>query len=758
MKRLVSIFLCLVLMVGLSAVGFPYIVSVGATSSKLIAFTFDDGPSVYTPSLLDGLAALNAKVTFFCNGENGGYAGAFHRSEDLLRMAQEGHQLANHTYSHRVPFYELTPSEMRSEVERVNALLYKAIGSSCQTLVRTPGGADSAAIRAAVNAPIILWSVDTQDWKLKDEKAVCDHIVNSAQDGGIVLLHDLYPTSIDGALEAMRILQGRGYEFVTVSELFRRRGVTLENGKVYSGVFDSSVDLPAYQAPTVTTGAGQTANSGRVTVTAQDGGLTLYYTLDGTTPTPASARYTGPLDVPYDTTVTVAGFDRFATRTPLAVKVVRRQYEDVFDAAYYAERYPELRLFCKDDATLLTHFLRYGVHEGRQASPVFSVNYYMAHNPQLKAELGDDRMAYLTHFQSIGMTQGLRGSEEFDPVSYRLQYADLRREYGNDWHSYYFHYLKSGRAEGRNGRGCAFMQDAAVVTGGVDYGAVYNYEYYTMKYPDVKEVYGYDDEAVLRHFVRTGMAEGRQANVRFNPSSYYKQYPDLRNRFGADMTKYYRHYVQNGRDEERRGRGCAAFVGSVTCYDGVDYAAVFDFAYYQEHNPDVRAMCNGDDVKALRHFVQNGMREGRCGSESFDVQSYGYQYPDLRRQFGNDLPKYYRHYLGRGQQEGRQGTGCTLMAAYTTVYNGVDYAAVYDYNEYVTRYPDVKKAYGLNDAAVLRHFVTCGMKEGRQASPLFSAQVYRENYGDLEHLFGDDWSKYFRHYLGQGMKEGRRGR
>jgi len=759
MKRITALILSLILTVTSLAVGVTYTsepVVADAAATKLVAFTFDDGPSYLTPQLLDGLASIGAKATFFCNGENGPYSGAANRPSDVERMVREGHQVANHTYAHRVPFDELSSATIRSEVAGVNSLLYNAAGGSYQTLVRTPGGALSSSIRSNVGAPIILWSVDTMDWKLQDATAVCNNIINNVQDGSVILVHDLYAPSITGALRAMNILKTRGYQFVTVSELFRRRGVTLENGKVYTGVFDDSVDLPAYKAPTISVSGGSSGGA-RVTLTAKDSGLTLYYTLDGSTPTLGDARYSGPVEVPYDKVLTVAGFDRFGTRTPLAKETIKPQYEAVFNASYYLSRYPELRESCPSDAALLTHFLRYGLHEGRQASPIFSVNYYMTHNPQLKSSLGTDRVAYMNHFQSKGMAAGLRGSEEFDPVSYRLQYYDLRRAYGNNWSSYYYHYLRVGRREGRDGNGCTTMMGAAVLSGGMNYSAVYNYEYYTTKYPDIKKAFGYDDVAVLKHFIAHGMKEKRQGCVGFDVMSYVRQYPDLRNAFGNEYAKYYRHYILNGKKEGRRGTGCSTLVGSVTRYQGTDYAAVYNFRYYQQYNPDVKALYGEDDIAALRHFVTSGMKDGRRASAAFDVVSYRNQYADLRRAFGTNTEKYYRHFMSAGKREGRQGTGCTSMKGYATVYGGVNYAAVYDYNDYVTRYPDIKKAFGQNDTAALRHFVTFGMKEGRQASPLFRVQTYRSRYADLNKAYGARWERYYRHYLQCGQREGRRG-
>ena len=81
---------------------------------------------------------------------------------------------------------------------------------------------------------IITWSIDTLDWKNKNADTVCNNIVSKAFDGAIVLLHDLYPTSVDGALKAMEILKDQGYAFVTVEEMAKLRGVEMNNTAVYN--------------------------------------------------------------------------------------------------------------------------------------------------------------------------------------------------------------------------------------------------------------------------------------------------------------------------------------------------------------------------------------------------------------------------------------------------------------------------------------------------------------------------------------------
>ena len=271
-----------------------------AAGSRLIAFTFDDGPSPHTAGLLDGLKARGAHATFFMTGVNGG-SGIVNQSAVLTRMRDEGHQLANHTYSHIVPFNTQSASTISSQVSRVEQLLFQYMGGSYTDMVRTPGGALGITVQNNVPAPIINWSVDTLDWKYRNADTVYNNIISGARDGAIVLLHDLYLTSIQGALRAIDTLQAQGYECVTVAELLRRRGITPVNGRSYTSAPPDGV---------------------QVTLSSANAGVPLYYTTNGTIPHLGSMRYTGPVTITQDTTFTAAGIDQYGTRTPVTVQTV----------------------------------------------------------------------------------------------------------------------------------------------------------------------------------------------------------------------------------------------------------------------------------------------------------------------------------------------------------------------------------------------------------------------------------------------------
>lgn len=313
-KRLSALLLVLALLVPLLPQG-----AAAGAETKLIAFTFDDGPSTYTATLLDGLKARGAKATFFMNGVNGSH-GIVNHKELLTRMRDEGHQLANHTYQHLLPFDRYGASTIADEVSRVQSLLFDRMGGAYTDMVRTPGGALGGSVKSAVAAPIILWSVDPLDWKYRNADTVYNSIVSQAHDGAIVLAHDIYSTSVQGALRAIDTLKAQGYEFVTVAELLRRRGITPQNGAVYTSAPNKGTTLPAYAAPVITAAPGE--NGVSVSFSAADKGLTLYYTTSTALPHLGSTRYTAPITITQDTTFTVIGMDQYGTRTPAVTQTV----------------------------------------------------------------------------------------------------------------------------------------------------------------------------------------------------------------------------------------------------------------------------------------------------------------------------------------------------------------------------------------------------------------------------------------------------
>ena len=292
---------------------------------------------------------------------------------------------------------------------------------------------------------------------------------------------------------------------------------------------------------------------------------------------------------------------------------------------------------------------------------------------------------------------------------------------------------------------------------GIDYSKVYDYNYYINKYSDLKKAFGNDDKAAIKHFVTHGMKEGRQAKSSFDVFSYKNKYQDLRLAFGNDLPKYYMHFINHGSKEGRKATGVKTVQNPVTKLNGVDYSKVYDYNYYVGKYSDIKKAFGNDDIATLRHFINNGMREGRQAKSSFDVKSYRRANQDLRTKFGYDWKQYYNHYMKYGYREGRKTTGVKNVQKPVTKYNGVDYSKVYDYNYYTNKYADIKKAFGDDDTAVLKHFVNYGMREARQAKESFNVKSYRSRYEDLIRAYGSNYPAYYMHYINYGYKEGRVG-
>ena len=207
-------------------------------ADKYIALTFDDGPTGgmdgRTAHLLDGLKERGAHATFFICGYR---VKDFHQV--IKRYLPEGHEVGNHTMDHiRLD----RQSDGGLDQVRSNADLIESYIGARPTVMRPVGGAHNAATREAMKQlgmPIILWDLDTLDWKIRDAQNVKNNILSGARDGSIVLMHDLYSTTIEGVLSAMDVLQEQGYAFVTVSELAQIKGVKLQPGVVYNDMISS---------------------------------------------------------------------------------------------------------------------------------------------------------------------------------------------------------------------------------------------------------------------------------------------------------------------------------------------------------------------------------------------------------------------------------------------------------------------------------------------------------------------------------------
>ena len=189
------------------------VISKTAGTPKYIALTFDDGPSrKYTPILLDGLKERGVHATFFLMGKN------IEGEEDIVkRMSEEGHLIGNHSYEH----IQLTKAGAKAVCEAVEHTQeqIEAITWKRPEYIRPPYGDWNEELEEEIGMTPVLWSLDSLDWKLKDTGKIIRQVLKDVKDGDIILLHDIFPSSVEAALELIDILQKEGYVFVTADEL-----------------------------------------------------------------------------------------------------------------------------------------------------------------------------------------------------------------------------------------------------------------------------------------------------------------------------------------------------------------------------------------------------------------------------------------------------------------------------------------------------------------------------------------------------------
>ena|GEM_PF-1208680 len=186
---------------------------------KYIALTFDDGPHPkYTGRIINILAEKNAPATFFIVGDRG----ELHPTL-LRRIKQANCEIGNHTYNH-IDLSKVSRDEFINQIEKCNRAIYNATGEYPK-VYRPPFGRISKANEQYLGGKMkkILWTVDSHDWNTQDKNKIVRQVVSSAKDKAIILMHDFYSQSVDALPDILDELKQQGYEFVTVSELIKRR-------------------------------------------------------------------------------------------------------------------------------------------------------------------------------------------------------------------------------------------------------------------------------------------------------------------------------------------------------------------------------------------------------------------------------------------------------------------------------------------------------------------------------------------------------
>jgi len=196
-------------------------------NKPMVALTFDDGP--YTPVTNRILAALekhDQRATFFwvCN--------RIPRYESSVKKAySQGCQIASHTYGHVILTKLKKKKSILEQINKANREVNKVIGCDT-TALRPPGGAVNGKVRKTVKVPMICWNVDSEDWKSRNTKKILQRC-KSISDGDIILMHDLYPTTAKAVEKLVPQLKKKGFQMVTIEELFYYKGIKLKPGHVY---------------------------------------------------------------------------------------------------------------------------------------------------------------------------------------------------------------------------------------------------------------------------------------------------------------------------------------------------------------------------------------------------------------------------------------------------------------------------------------------------------------------------------------------
>ena len=195
----------------------------------MVALTYDDGPSpTVTPRILNCLKENGGRATFFMVGQK------VIKSPDVLKqMVAQGCEVANHTFDHK-DLATLDTTAIQNEVSSTNDKLNALVGHGA-SLVRPPYGSYNSTVKSVIGFPMILWSIDTLDWKTRNAQSTYEAAM-TAQDGDVILMHDIHGPTADAVDMIVPALKAKGFQMVTVSELAAAKGINLENGGAYGAL------------------------------------------------------------------------------------------------------------------------------------------------------------------------------------------------------------------------------------------------------------------------------------------------------------------------------------------------------------------------------------------------------------------------------------------------------------------------------------------------------------------------------------------
>ncbi|MBR5230844.1 MAG: polysaccharide deacetylase family protein [Clostridia bacterium] len=214
MKRLLALALLLMLLCPLALGEGERVID---PKKPMIALTFDDGPTENTQAIIDVLDKYGAKATFFVVGNR-----ITNFEAALPAILKSGHEIGNHSWNHpRLP--DLTMNQINRNIQRCNERVSEATGGYTPSFLRPPYGATNKTMYFEAKdykLITVIWSLDTLDWDVRNADKIYKTVMENVRDGDIVLFHDTVPQNIEVLERILPELAAKGYQFVTVGEMF----------------------------------------------------------------------------------------------------------------------------------------------------------------------------------------------------------------------------------------------------------------------------------------------------------------------------------------------------------------------------------------------------------------------------------------------------------------------------------------------------------------------------------------------------------
>ena len=200
-------------------------------NKPMVALTFDDGPHPkYTDRILNALEKHGSRATFFVVGSS------ITRNKSIIKkMSDQGNQIGNHSYDHK-ELTKLNSTAIKSQMQKTNSAI-KNVTTFAPSIMRPTYGSVNSVVRNSVGMPMIMWSIDTEDWRTRNTKKIVNAVMSKVKDGDVVLMHDIYQTTAEAAEILIEKLTKKGYQLVTIDELFEARDIKLQDGKSYRSAY-----------------------------------------------------------------------------------------------------------------------------------------------------------------------------------------------------------------------------------------------------------------------------------------------------------------------------------------------------------------------------------------------------------------------------------------------------------------------------------------------------------------------------------------